>query len=442
MLGPNEATTRRERILWIVGGTLRLAAPFAAYAVIMRETTYFPVWAVTASPLVRAWSGELPLALLAAALAYAGVSRLASRRRLLAGVFVGFFAAYVAALVFHALFPETFYAGAGSLTGPAEATMRYASLLAWVVLGVVVWFGGETRPQCDPLAGIAGAECLTDRERDVVRGALAGRTIASIARELGISPSTAATYRTRACEKLSVESLEELRRRAADRPVDELDLGMPLAAPLCIAGVSAALLVKTCVVWLWNGYSNSTETLFQISAILLVPPIVVAIVARFRHLVIWAPTSLSRRMLLVLGALLAQGILLGGPDFPRQPLIIGGGLGLDLSFLLIAAAIAYPVSVLWLAARSLAPAHVLLDPLPDERDRCVLYLRGRGLRELEAQVALRIALGESASGICKELNVAPGTVNAYRAHAYTLLRVHSSRELAALLERDVGFSGQ
>lgn len=31
------------------------------------------------------------------------------------------------------------------------------------------------------------------------------------------------------------------------------------------------------------------------------------------------------------------------------------------------------------------------------------------------------------------------TVNAYRAHGYELLGVHSSRELADLLARDVGF---
>ncbi|WP_417230085.1 LuxR C-terminal-related transcriptional regulator [Thermophilibacter sp.] len=73
-----------------------------------------------------------------------------------------------------------------------------------------------------------------------------------------------------------------------------------------------------------------------------------------------------------------------------------------------------------------------------DEERCVLYLRGRGAGELQAHVLLKIALGLSTPEVCEALHVAPGTVNAYRAQGYELLGVHTSRQLAALLARDVG----
>ena len=73
-----------------------------------------------------------------------------------------------------------------------------------------------------------------------------------------------------------------------------------------------------------------------------------------------------------------------------------------------------------------------------DEERCVLYLRGRGAGELQAHVLLKIALGLSTPEVCEALHVAAGTVNAYRAQGYELLGVHTSRQLAALLARDVG----
>lgn len=73
-----------------------------------------------------------------------------------------------------------------------------------------------------------------------------------------------------------------------------------------------------------------------------------------------------------------------------------------------------------------------------DEERCVLYLRGRGAGELQAHVLLKIALGLSTPEVCEALHVAPGTVNAYRAQGYELLGVHTSRQLSALLTRDVG----
>ena len=74
-----------------------------------------------------------------------------------------------------------------------------------------------------------------------------------------------------------------------------------------------------------------------------------------------------------------------------------------------------------------------------DEERCVLYLRGRGAGELQAHVLVKIALGLSTPEVCEVLHVAPGTVNAYRAQGYELLGVHTSRQLADLLAKDVGF---
>ena len=73
-----------------------------------------------------------------------------------------------------------------------------------------------------------------------------------------------------------------------------------------------------------------------------------------------------------------------------------------------------------------------------DEERCVLYLRGRGAGELQAHVLVKIALGLSAPEVCEALHVAPGTVNAYRAQGYGLLGLHTSRQLADLLAKDVG----
>ena len=73
-----------------------------------------------------------------------------------------------------------------------------------------------------------------------------------------------------------------------------------------------------------------------------------------------------------------------------------------------------------------------------DEERCVLYLRGRGASDLQARALARIAQGRTTEEICRELNVARGTVNAYRARGYTLLGIHTRRELAELLQHDTG----
>lgn len=70
----------------------------------------------------------------------------------------------------------------------------------------------------------------------------------------------------------------------------------------------------------------------------------------------------------------------------------------------------------------------------------LLYLRGRGLGELQAKVALATALGFSRKAIAKHEHVSPLTVDSYRTRAYSQLHVGSKAELAEILRREGGLS--
>lgn len=64
---------------------------------------------------------------------------------------------------------------------------------------------------------------LSAREREAARDVLAGATAEGSARRLGVSASTVASYRRRACEKLGCEGVRELRERfSPDEPATSL----------------------------------------------------------------------------------------------------------------------------------------------------------------------------------------------------------------------------
>lgn len=59
------------------------------------------------------------------------------------------------------------------------------------------------------------ARGLSERERTVLQGVCAGKTLAALAEELGVSRSTVGTYCTRAYEKLGVDSKEAVQKELA-----------------------------------------------------------------------------------------------------------------------------------------------------------------------------------------------------------------------------------
>jgi len=61
---------------------------------------------------------------------------------------------------------------------------------------------------------------LTARERDVLKGLLAGGTNKSIAKDLSLSPRTVETYRAKLMDALGAKSLAELLQFAAQASLD------------------------------------------------------------------------------------------------------------------------------------------------------------------------------------------------------------------------------
>lgn len=74
------------------------------------------------------------------------------------------------------------------------------------------------------------------------------------------------------------------------------------------------------------------------------------------------------------------------------------------------------------------------DASKEERD--ILFLRSRGINELEAAILAKIAQGSTGPQIARSMHYSPGAVNSLRAHAYRALNVHSKQELMELLSQN------
>ena len=430
-------------VLWVLWGAVLVAAPAGTYYLKFCERMSGGASNLGMSPLDFAWSSSLPLSVLVAALAYVAVDRLRRHARPIVLVAVVCGVAYVASLCLELSLVygngglESVSYGFYRLLVGAQSALRYASMLAWAVTGVL-WATDSSEKYEKPSAStpfdeLADATGLTDRERAVAQGLLAGHTQAQIAQALSISASSVATYRSRACEKLGIASLDELDPVVPADKDDVLDVGSPLVPGLLVMGFCGAKLLAL----LASSFSALSALL--VLAILLVPPVVAFAVARMRGLRLWVRPSMTPRLAFLCGAVALQGLLLGGLPGQSSPVINFFGLmSVSNGWLSVAAMVGYPLGVLWLASAALLPRDAIAEGLLADEDRCVLYLRGRGLGELEARVVTWIASGAGTQLICSRLHVASGTVNAYRARAYTRLGVHSSRELAELLARDVG----
>ena len=430
--------------LWALWGVVLVAAPAGKYYLKFCFRMSSTGVSCGMSPLDFAWSSSLPLSALVAALAYVALDRLRRRARLIALFAAVCGVAYVALLCLEI---SLVYGNGGMDSVPysfylalvvAQSALRYASMFAWAVTGVL--WGTSVSEKADspsaatPFEELADATGLTDRERAVAQGLLAGNTQAKIAQALSISASSVATYRARACEKLGIASLDELDPVVpADKDSDVIDIGSPLMPGLLVVGFCMAKLLG-----LLASSFSAANALFVL-AILVLPPLIVFAVARAQGLRPWVRSSMTPRCAFLCGAVALQGLLLGGLPGTSSPIIsIFGIMSVDIGWLNNAVVVGYPLGVLWFASAALLPRDALSGDLLADEDRCILYLRGRGLGELESRVVTWIASGAGTQLICSQLHVAPGTVNAYRARAYARLGVHSSRELAELLAHDVG----
>ena len=414
--------TLTRALAWVAWGAALMLAPGAART--MGEGGSLPFG-------YYLWTSAIPLAFVAAALAWAMRARLSRWRRALA------LAALAALLVYLAML---FASCMGSMRlGFAlrwpEWALRY---VAWALWGsaLVAWMppAGDAASS-SPVELHPGAELLTEREREVVEALVTGSTQAQVAEALAISPSTVATYRARACERLGVVSLDEVLPREVGAAVVPPAMGvtssgaLPLMVMALCAGLTLRLLTRV-VVTSADALSQALSIL-AVLASLVVPWLVLLGYARLRDMRV-RPRRLTTGLSVVLLALLVAGTLVGGGWY-------GVELVLDFATLSVNAfaPIAYAVALAVLAPHLLWPK--TRESMRLDEERCVLYLRGRGAGELQEHVLVKIALGLSTPEVCEVLHVAPGTVNAYRAQGYELLGVHTSRQLADLLAKDVGF---
>lgn len=417
-----DAKTALRGTAWAAGGIALLLAPGVVRT--MGEGGHLPLG-------YYLWTSAIPLAFVAAALAWALRERLGRWRRALGAAALAALLAYLAVLCASCL--GTMRLGA-ALRWP-EWALRYAAWALWGV-ALAVWVPpADDAGSPSPLGCRPGAETLTEREREVVEALVTGSTQAQVAEALAISPSTVATYRARACEKLGVASLDEIAPREVGAAVVPPAMGvtssgaLPLMAMALCAGLTLRLLTRV-VVSSEQALSQALGILAVLAA-LVVPWLVLLGYARLRDMRV-RPRRLTAGLSVVLLALAAAGMLVGGGWYGLEV-----RLGSETLSVNAFAPVAYAVALALLAPHLLWPK--TREALRLDEERCVLYLRGRGVGELQAHVLLKIALGLSTPEVCEALHVAAGTVNAYRAQGYELLGIHSSRQLADLLARDVGF---
>lgn len=401
-----------------------------------------PSWVQAADPQTRLpmelylWTSAIPVSLVLAAVGCAVRERLVAWRGRVLAVSLGVAVLYLASLGLWYATERDFTVSATVmwLVAWTERGLRWAAWCGWgLCLPAWVLAASAVAESASPLQGVSDADTLTERERAVAEGLVAGRGVTEVASELGISPSTVATYRARACEKLGVDALDELVPLVAEPPEPDVDVASRAARPLAVLVFCGALVLRPVLRALflpWRGVQGLDLTLgCLVVAALLVPYLAALVYARTQRMWLRWPT-LSVRLVAVLLALLVLGLTAGGRLGIWIPVPSGS---------MDAAVVAFPLYCLAWAFLVPYVADPGLDaPVGLCERRCLLYLQGRGMGEIQAQVLLHIAKGERTPDICERLFVARGTVNAYRAQGYELLGIHTRNELAALLARDTG----
>ncbi len=434
-MGERSRTAVRT-VLWVAWGLALLLLP-ALLQSYQYNAQLSPGWDDSAMPLgYFLWTSAIPLSVVTAALAWALRDRLGRRRRALTGAGIVVLLAYLAAAAAYYLWFPWEMGGLVRALGWAERILRWGSWALWG-MALPVWVLRAAVSSAAPaslLDGIRGADALSERERAIAEALATGSTVAQVAAALGLSSSTVMTYRSRACEKLGVTSLDELRpavRGAAASPA-AFDVTSPGAPALMAMAFCVGLVVRLLARVTLSGGSSAGQALglLRVPVALAFPWLVLLAYARRRGMRV-RPRWLTMRLGLVLLALALFGLLAGGGGYGLEIQVPGGSISLNALGI-----IGNACAVAALAPYLLWPRERVTTTLDEER--CVLYLRGRGAGELQAHVLTQIALGRTAPEICESLHVARGTVNAYRAQGYELLGVHSSRELADLLARDVG----
>lgn len=357
-----------------------------------------------------------------------------------------------------------------------------------------------TAPDPDPLCRLPGADGLSERQRFVLSRAIDGGTGAEIARELGISTGTVGTYRARGLARLGMASLAELKehmvkaqeaqREREAREVEACQKRQALTGLAVLAAIAAPVLTYTAltpigrspfpfVAPLVGGIivaavapalarTQATEKPCRLSplglAALVAVGLCLPVTWSYRASANWAfclalvllsalaldhPTARHTgvRELLRTAFVGIRELFLGSP---WHALALGAGIlcapaltwtggyhDISRPFSVAAVLCAALVARAWTLRHQ--PAQPTSSAASDASNpELVALMRNHSLGETEARVVLLAAQGLNRSEICRELCVAPGTVNGYKATAYRKLGIHEAGELVRILEESAG----
>lgn len=337
-------------------------------------------------------------------------------------------------------------------------------------------------------------ESLSERQRQVLTMASSGLSDAEIAQSLGLTPGTVSNHKRRGLERLGLSGVADLREndRAQDaqavaelpprRPVAKVILGIGIAALICIAPfiplapdiaycLALFLGLITCLASMILPQSQSRgftdrqnkeaqELQSNVCAFSFVLGIGIALCWSFSSTV--TAIAVCASLFLIVGGGFSGRIATKGTPSPHSS---GLRIADDTT---LSTALAFMAAGLILAAH----ASQLLGMLPATASRCHLvtqlcvaitavrltgilirlgrvnaaseapvdvsthtkvFLRSKGVGDLEAEVLTLSAQGYTRPQICDLLHIAAGTVNSCRASAYKKLGIHSKGELLELL---------
>ena len=338
--------------------------------------------------------------------------------------------------------------------GPAYHLTLLAASLALLVIALVVGRRASRRsaqPRTDReaarpqlpfapqvyekmLVGLAGADSLSGRERQVILMTLSGWPASAIAGTLHVSEPTVSSYRGRAYRKLKVKSLPELvaRVRPLRRVVSIASLGRPLASGIRRVAALALVPCATLVVSLCLG--DRGVTVFSLVTCAMMAAGVFSLhralgtAGRDAHGAgARGAEARGAEAAIALGSLCT---LAGTHALGNSPT----GPASALAGYLVLGTVSALVPLAARGERDAALSGAMLAC--DERPR--FYLLGRGLTQLEASVGVLTAEGVSAPGIASHLHVALPTVYSYRARGLGKLGLHGRGQLLELLRREAG----
>ena len=335
---------------------------------------------------------------------------------------------------------------------------------------------------CVALERLEGYDALSGREREVISLDLSGAPSDAIVERLSVSRSTLGTYRSRAYHKLGIsdrqELLDLLLRNAevdADEPSRRNVLSSPLAVGLCVLVVptlavcmalafgrllpAGALTFVSAIIFslglvasianLFSGPGESRELTFA-----QFPSLLASAAIAGGLLILCTSCSLVGRVICGVSVFLSWYVLEReqGLENVWTPLCIASGSVYGLVVAAITASVdpGETVLVSWVSILTIASLltlwavrgqerAILADYSLHGRERARAYLMGRGLSELETDVAVLTALGFSPRSIAASLCISPHTVSKYRGRSYGKLGVLGRDGLRDLLRKEAGF---